>query len=205
MFRKYEFTYHQNEFGQTELESFTESNGDGGEFYSYSFEYEGLSEVTDADGQVMGFEGFGDSEVVWDSVANDTFPGINRTVSYGVGASLYAGIKVDVRFWEHWKLRWKTVLNAGVSGGYSRSNTLTNSTLVDIDGDRLPDAVWRDGDSIRAYRNTGEGFDTGRELVFNGVDDHLNRSRQEDTASELQPEYSELQGLLLFSVTGCTA
>ncbi len=178
VFRSYSFLYDQNEFGQTVLKEFSESDGNGNEFYVYGFIYEKLPEVTDGNGSVLGYNGFGSSVNMWSSVSDSVFPGLNQTRSYGVGASLYAGLKFELRKFKNWKFRWSTVFDIGVSGGVNFSNTITKSTLLDIDGDGLSDAVWKDWNHLKAYRNTGSGFDTDNEILVSTMSASLNESNQ---------------------------
>lgn len=178
VFRRYLFAYRQNEFGQTVLERFTEQDGSGNNFYSYAFDYKALPVHRDEEGNPAGYEGFGENTVTWAAVPETDFPGIDRSISYGVGASLYAGVKFELYTLKNWKFSWTTVFDIGVSGGVNVSNTITGSTLLDINGDMLPDAVWKDGGSLKAYRNTGSGFDTSSVMCFSGVPALLNQSTQ---------------------------
>lgn len=178
VFRTYSFEYYQNEFGHTVLNQFVELDSNGEEFYSYGFDYKKLPEHKDNEGIANGFDGFGSSVNVWGSVSDSVFPGLNQTRSYSVGASLYAGLKFELRKFKNWKFSWSTVFDIGVSGGVNYSNSISKSTLLDIDGDSLPDAVWKDWNQLKAYRNTGSGFDTDNEILIGTLSDSLNESKQ---------------------------
>ena len=178
VFRSYTFGYEQNEFGQTVLTGFTELDGSGNEFYAYGFEYNKLETFTDVDGN-SGYEGFEKDLVTWGAVSGSTFPGLNRTTTFGVGASLYLGLNLELlKFSAPWDWDWKTVANIGVTGGVNFSGNIANSTLMDINGDNLPDAVWKNGGNLKAYQNTGFGFDTssGNNISLPGLPGLLNNS-----------------------------
>ncbi|MCD6397835.1 MAG: hypothetical protein J7L71_09870, partial [Spirochaetaceae bacterium] len=160
VFRTYTFGYKQNEFGQTLLETFTELDGNGNEFYEYGFSYNTLS-PHDAGAGVIAYDGFGTDTVDWGAVSDDAFPGLNQTGTFGVGASLYLGLTVKMLKYSKWfNWDWNTIAAIGVRGGVNFSGTIANSTLLDINGDGLPDTVWKDGGVLKGFRNTGSGFDT---------------------------------------------
>ncbi|MCK5673403.1 MAG: hypothetical protein KAH95_08495, partial [Spirochaetales bacterium] len=178
VFRTYAFGYEQNEFGQTVLKSFTELDGSGNEFYVYGFDYNKLS-TRDAGAGIIAYDGFGEEAIEWGAVTGSTFPGLNQTRTFGIGASLYLGVKFELlKHVSFLKWRWRTIAELGVRGGVNFSGTIAKSTLLDINGDGLSDAVWRDGGTLKAYPNTGFGFDTGNELTLPGLPGLLNRSNQ---------------------------
>ncbi|MCK5198759.1 MAG: hypothetical protein KAR21_10430, partial [Spirochaetales bacterium] len=181
IFRTYSFGYEQNEFGQTVLDTFAEFDGSGNEFYAYGFEYNILDKFTDPETGDSGYKGLGTSTVNWGEIPDTAFPGLNQTGTFGVGASLYLGLKLEMlkyRKWFNWD--WNTIAEIGVRGGVNFSGTITKSTLLDINGDRLPDAVWKDKGTLKAYRNTGDGFDTSTsdDISRSGLPGLLNSSYQ---------------------------
>ena len=108
--RTYDFTYVPNEFGQSLLSSYSETNGGGTEpFYTYSFDYYSLPRHPDQ----TGYDAFGEEEQfpVGGSIP---FKGLNSTVSTAIGGDLYLGLEIFI-----WLPFWgkETIANFGVRGG----------------------------------------------------------------------------------------
>jgi hypothetical protein len=181
IFRSYTFGYETNEFGQTVLNRFTELDGSGNEFYTYGFGYNKLDDIRDSGDNLIGYNGFGTDPVDWGNLSDDTFPGLNQTGTFGVGASLYLGLTVKMLKYSKWfNWNWNTIASLGVRGGVNFSGTIANSTLLDINGDGLSDAVWKEGGILQGYRNTGYGFDTStsNDIALSGLPGLLNSSYQ---------------------------
>ncbi|MDC7220202.1 MAG: SpvB/TcaC N-terminal domain-containing protein [Spirochaetales bacterium] len=148
LFRAYEFSYSPNIFGQNQLNSYSETDGDE-ELYSYDFGYSTIE--TDDDGNFKGFE----SETWSDSPTK----ALNDTTSFGLGATL--SIDIGFKFFEfyRWGIRKGWVWRIGLNAGASFSNSWQTSDLMDLNGDGLPDMVWQSGESLIGRANTGTSFD----------------------------------------------
>ncbi|WP_437812092.1 SpvB/TcaC N-terminal domain-containing protein [Sorangium sp. So ce1078] len=90
---------------------------------------------------------------VWGAAASESFVGGDRVLPSVVGRLSGQSHRGSVRYAE----TWNAELTAGagpVGGGYSFGSTTTDLELVDLNGDRYPDRVTREG----AVLNTGRGF-----------------------------------------------
>ncbi|NJL73204.1 MAG: hypothetical protein HC888_17520, partial [Candidatus Competibacteraceae bacterium] len=159
LIRAYRFSYQYNEFGQSHLASMTEEDSAGGDLYTYRFEYERLAERVDEGGASPGFDAFGGAEEIWGGDGSDRFDRPQKTVTSGAGGSLYIGLEVN--YWVPYfiGIRKANLFRLGARGGLGFSNTATLSSLLDVNGDGLPDVVWKDGASLYGYPNLNGAFD----------------------------------------------
>ncbi|WP_437732812.1 SpvB/TcaC N-terminal domain-containing protein [Sorangium sp. So ce1335] len=94
-----------------------------------------------------------ESAPVWGAAASEAFVGGDRVLPSVVGRLSGQRQGGSVRYAE----TWNAELTAGagpVGGGYSFGSTTTDLELIDLNGDRYPDSVTREG----AVLNTGSGF-----------------------------------------------
>ncbi|MBR1912773.1 MAG: hypothetical protein IJ828_10530, partial [Treponema sp.] len=140
--RKYEFGYAEGISGSSLLSTFTVRNGLG-QSYTYRFDHHGLEK----DGQ-------GRNVYFADAVEWENGRPISEGAGFGSGITVSGsgGIGIGGKS-----------LDAHVSGSVNASSSdgtgWTESTLADMDGDGLPDAVTQDGSVLSIYRNTGTGFE----------------------------------------------
>ncbi|WP_437646447.1 SpvB/TcaC N-terminal domain-containing protein [Sorangium sp. So ce362] len=90
---------------------------------------------------------------IWGAAASEAFVGGDRVLPSVVGRLSGQRHRGSVRYAE----TWNAELTAGagpVGGGYSFGSTTTDLELVDLNGDRFPDRVTREG----AVLSTGRGF-----------------------------------------------
>lgn len=169
--RTYQLNYIVGAFEKTLLSSISEYDQNGAFFYEYKFEY--YDDVRD-DGV---YQPFGD-EVTW-SVPNDAveFSSISGSVdgfnsqptvlggakSWSIGGGL--AITIGPPFNPACKDN-----SVGPNGGYVNTNSTGLTALVDIDGDGLPDKVWKEDGKIyyrpnlHSVNNPIAGFGIKREI-----------------------------------------
>ncbi|MDD4712328.1 MAG: SpvB/TcaC N-terminal domain-containing protein [Bacteroidales bacterium] len=141
--RSYTFNYKTGTFGSTLLEKVTHNDNNGVEFATHTFDYYNDAEsklFNDNEHLNVGrFEkvkykcltGLSDGNIY-----SDNGSALGATQTSSIGGSLYIGIG-------HGGLRDVTNLNTvGVNVGLSGSKTEGLSTLIDINGDGLPDYVY---------------------------------------------------------------
>jgi RHS repeat-associated protein len=172
--RSFLFEYGLNEFGQSVLVRFSEVDGEGTPFYTYSFDYHGLTERRNDAGELEGYEGF-EAEESWPAVYSSEFKGLYDTRTTSAGGSLYTGVEVFV--WIPF-IGKCCVASFGVSGGLNFASSATRGALVDINGDGLPDCAWQEGGALAGYLNRGGGFDVSSVFRLPGLDDRLDRESQ---------------------------
>ncbi|MEK7991226.1 MAG: SpvB/TcaC N-terminal domain-containing protein, partial [Thiotrichaceae bacterium] len=147
--RSYAFNYRTGAFGKSLLDSIMQKGNEGGDFYAHTFDYYndvagglfGSSQGWDTrnDGISGGFFGVGDASA------------ISGNKSDSIGGHLYIGINL---------LMPTKQMSIGGKGGYSRTKSEGMLAQIDINGDGLPDKVYRDGGGIY-YRPNQSGPDGG--------------------------------------------
>lgn len=160
--RSYDFAYAPGTFGKTLLRTITQRGADGAAFHTHAFGY--YDEVSDPAG---GYDGFGEKRT-WDTGADglgEHLPlyfsagAISSGVSDAGGFSTYGGFNL----WLPQKLG-----SVGFSVGGHWSDTAGLLELVDVDGDNLPDKLFRDGGRLW-YRHNPVRPDTGQGAVAFGA------------------------------------
>ena len=173
VFRRYDFTYIQNIFGQTQLSELAESDGLGSEFYRYRFDF------YEAEAQGDGYKGFGDGEksIVLEDPAK--VPALHEERTSGVGVSLYTGIglyapKIDF----FGGLKWDRYAHFGLRAGLNSSSARTELSLMDLTGDGLSDIVLSRGKEAVCYPQDGGIFNTGGGSIdFGSLSRNVNEVR----------------------------
>ena len=177
--RGYRFDYGDyNEFGQSQLRALTETDGSGLPFYAYRFEYYSLERHPDASGAAS-FDGFGSSsekadEVeTWSVGREGKYDGLSSSMTASVNGSLSLGCAFYLP--KIWRPGRKKKGELSIRGGIGASIGGSLGAFVDANGDGLPDLVWREGGSLRAYLNTGSGFDSSSEFRLGGISSVLDK------------------------------
>ncbi|HVQ93577.1 MAG TPA: GH-E family nuclease [Mycobacteriales bacterium] len=148
--RKYELAYQTGAFGKTLLRSVSQFGEDGRLFNTHTFDY--FDDIRDAAGAYQAF-----GEVAWNSPDDNLRNGAVATVGGGagevgalggststsVGGHLYVGFGVS---------RSKSG-SVGVKAGFSEGEDTGLLALVDVDGDNLPDKVFRGGGGVVYRKN----------------------------------------------------
>ncbi|MEJ3742963.1 SpvB/TcaC N-terminal domain-containing protein [Actinomycetes bacterium KLBMP 9797] len=146
--RQYELGYTTGAFGKTLLKSITQFDENGQPFTTHTLEY--FDDIRDGSGAYRAFERVG-----WnspdDNLGNDAVSGpiggageagaLNGNTSTSAGGHLYVGAGPVAR----------KSGSVGVKTGFSSAEETGLLALVDVDGDNLPDKVFR-GDSGMVYR-----------------------------------------------------
>jgi len=151
--RKYELAYQTGAFGKTLLKSVSQFGEDGRQFSTHTFDY--YDDIRDAAGAYQAFGAVGWSSPD-DNVRNGTVSAvggdageagaISGNSSVSAGGHLYVGFGVS---------RSKSG-SVGVKAGFSQGEDTGLLALVDVDGDNLPDKVFRGGGGV-AYRKNLSG------------------------------------------------
>ena len=166
--RSYTFSYVDGAFHKDLLEGVRQFDDQGQEFAFQKFDY--YDDVQSASGYVP----FKDGEETWNThndgldagfinplqgmdMFSDKPSALGGTVSSSVGGSFYAGVGPDDQ---------STTTTTTGGGGFNYSNDQSKglSTFVDLNGDGLPDKVYRDGGTLY-YRPQLRNGDTG-EVVY---------------------------------------
>ncbi|MEV0618191.1 SpvB/TcaC N-terminal domain-containing protein [Nonomuraea sp. NPDC050404] len=148
--RRYEFGYKEGAFRKTLLTSVTQFDANGRGFAAHEFGY--FDDIRDAAGAYDAF-----ARVPWtspaDGLGNDVVNGIRQgagdasalggTVSSETGGHLYVGVG----------LRRSKSGSIGVKAGFASGSDEGLLALVDVDGDTLPDKVFKTGDGISYRKN----------------------------------------------------
>ncbi|MFB7513266.1 SpvB/TcaC N-terminal domain-containing protein [Streptomyces sp. NPDC056144] len=148
--RTYTLGYTTGAFHKTLLTSIAQSGADGKEFNRHTFEY--FDDIRDANGAYEAF-----ARVNWTSPDDDVRNSVVNTVNPGsgeagalhgntsktIGGHLYVGYGVSP----------SKSSSAGVKAGFSSTGDEGMLSLVDVDGDSLPDKVFEDGDDFVFRKN----------------------------------------------------
>src|SRR5262249_52755580 len=151
--RRYELQYEEGAFKKTRLTSVTQQGEDGSPFHSHAFAY--YDEVRSGASTYQGFAAAeswntGGDNVDWSTrtgTPNDVLLGplgdflgfggasaISGSIGDGVGGHAYVGFNIASP---------TKNLSAGGKVGFNFSDDDTVLQLIDIDGDQLPDKVYK--------------------------------------------------------------
>jgi Salmonella virulence plasmid 65kDa B protein len=172
--RSYRFDYNQHAFFKQQLVRIAEHDANGDLFYSNTMEYVDKGEdgttVIDNDNFINGavsdvWNGSGDDGIDGNLISGNAISNISgefsnkgsilgTSESGGFNGGLYIGFGVCCGV--------TISLTAGINGGYSASNGNGLISFMDINGDGLPDKVYRDGGVLKFKANLGSlGTNTG--------------------------------------------
>ena len=169
VFRRYEFSYEQNIFGQTQLVETAEYDAEGNQFYQYGFAYHSLEQRED------GYAGFEETSVSLG--APEEVPALQKDRSLSLGGSLYTGITLrrpKIDFWGG--LKWVVAANFGLRAGFSSSSGRTDISFLDLTGDGLADIVLSNGKKAVCVPNRGNYFDFGNIITFGNLPREVNEN-----------------------------
>jgi RHS repeat-associated protein len=148
--RSYEFTYTTGAFYKTLLHQIKQFDADGHEFTKHDFTY--YDDIRDGKGAYQAFQ-----TVPWNSPGDGlSSPALNLTpdsvgdasalnahTSIGGGGHLYVGVGESTS-------KSGTI---GLKVGFSHDSDTGLLALVDVDGDSLPDKVFKDGGTVKYRKN----------------------------------------------------
>lgn len=152
LIRRYDFSYHTGAFNKTLLTSISQFGEDGALFNTHTFTY--YNDIQDAQGNYQAYR-----QVNWTSpddglnngAVNGVSPGageagaLNGTTCNGVGGHLYTGFGV---------LPTKAG-SIGFKTGFSDTSCTGQESLLNVDGDGLPDKVFVQGGTVFYRDNLG--------------------------------------------------
>ena len=181
--REYVLNYKTGDFGKTLLSEIIQKDGNGLEFNKHKLNYT-LSDNN--------FDIFNDNKKVVlttspDYLNSGIFDGSNfsllsgqQSKSDGYRGALTIGFSKSVL---SWFLPISVEFNKngtfGINGSYTESETFGKTSLMDIDGDGLPDKVFYKGDGFISYRkNLSNSFSSGSPITINslGLNNPLSRN-----------------------------
>ncbi|MFI6333275.1 SpvB/TcaC N-terminal domain-containing protein, partial [Micromonospora chersina] len=211
--RRYELSYTTGAFGKTLLTKIVQTDSGGAEFTKHEFSY--FDEVRDDQGVYDGFDP--KSWTVPDDGLTDTALKVIGTIALepGAGDGSVLGSSKSKTEGEH------VYVGGGTSKGTSAGNKVGHSetsndgvlALVDVDGDNLPDKVFRSAGVVKYRKNLSKpggqlAFDaTARELTRSGgaaLADGFMSERSESWTVGEEGYFSGLAGQLDFTTTTAT-
>ena len=174
--RSYTFSYVDGAFHKDLLEGVRQFDDQGQEFAFQKFDY--YDDVQAASGYVP----FKDGEETWNThndgldagfinplqgmdMFSDKPTALGGTTSSSIGGSFYAGVGI-------YDGSSSTSSTIGGSFSYSNDNSKGLSTFVDLNGDGLPDKVYKDGGSVYyrpQIRNTNNIVEYGEPIKVIGI------------------------------------
>ena len=148
--RRYELDYQTGAFMKTLLKSVSQFGEDGKLFTSHEFTY--YDDIRDAAGQYQAF-----TQSDWNSPADNLGNGAVNSVSGGAGDASGLGANTSHGVDGHLYVGYGPTLSKrnsiGVKAGYGSSTEDGLLALVDVDGDGLPDKVFKSGDGVVYRKN----------------------------------------------------
>ena len=174
--RSYTFSYVDGAFHKDLLEGVRQFDDQGQEFAFQKFDY--YDDVQSASGYVP----FKDGEETWNThndgldagfinplqgmdMFSDKPTALGGTTSSSIGGSFYAGVGI-------YDGSSSTSSTIGGSFSYSNDNSKGLSTFVDLNGDGLPDKVYKDGGSVYyrpQIRNSNNTVEYGEPIKVIGI------------------------------------
>lgn len=164
--RRYDLEYEEGAFRKTLLRSITQLGSNGEEFHTHTFEY--FDEVREANGNYTLFGAPQEWSVPDDNISLSALPGVAKASAISGNNGLGGGVHLYVGFNPTSK-PGKTPSGGGKIG-YSHSNTNGRLSLIDLDGDLLPDKVFEESGTFYFRRNLSGpngplAFDTAKQAV----------------------------------------
>jgi RHS repeat-associated protein len=150
LIRQYDLDYREGAFNKTLLNSITQRGENGAVFNTHEFSY--YDDVREA-GDYRGF----DTQVVWETGSDNVTAGL---LNYGQASALSGSINDNIG--GHLYLGFNPTeptkeFSAGGKVGFNHSNSETVLALIDINGDNLPDKVFRSDDGAIYFRLNQSG------------------------------------------------
>ncbi|MBF4487524.1 SpvB/TcaC N-terminal domain-containing protein [Flavobacterium sp. CSZ] len=174
MIRSYELKYKEGAFKKTLLESISEYDSESKLFYTNTLDY--FDDVRDASGKYIPFGTEQNWSVPDDHLKNNILPNVDVSGKHTLGNSSNgksAGINYRIGVGlstDSGNFKQNTV---GAHGGNSWGSSETIVTLEDLDGDQLPDKVFRKGDNVYYRKNLSNqgtnGFGEIQEISLNNI------------------------------------
>jgi RHS repeat-associated protein len=165
LIRRYEFTYSYNDFFKSQISKYSEYAATKTvPFYSYEFKYRSIKEKEKL---LQGYKDIAE-------IDNFNKPSSNIDYSFGGGGALYVGLGLV------------EMCSVGLNIGFDLDYSFNNSTLIDVNGDGLPDFIQKDLNSsaLKYKLNTTNiktnSFSFANENLMSGFET-LNNSLMSET------------------------
>ncbi len=134
--REYRLAYEPGDFQKSRLKSIEVHGADASVFYTHRFEYTGkVAEAMQASGRVSAFAG----PYAWNEpqgLGGSDGAAMTASLDTGAGGQFFVGIGTSMK---------KEDGTVGAAVGYNYRESKTQATFLDVNGDRLPDRMWRQG------------------------------------------------------------
>jgi RHS repeat-associated protein len=141
LIRRYELDYRTGAFVKTLLRSISQFGEDGKRFNTHEFDY--FDDIRDQDGEYQAFAGANDWAVPDDDLGSSIPDGeasaLSASTADGAGGHLYVGFNPLVP---------RKSGSAGAKTGFSAGESEGLLALSDVNGDLLPDKVFRTGSGV---------------------------------------------------------
>lgn len=163
--RTYRFDYDKHIFLKSQLVKIAEYDANGELFYSNTMEYNNkdengntINEINFIDSNESTMWNHNDDNINGDLLLGSLAAGISNefsnkgstlgtTKGWGVNGGLYVGFGIPCS--------GSNLFTAGVNGGYSYSESKGLISFMDVNGDGLPDKIYKDGGTIKFRPNLG--------------------------------------------------
>ncbi len=150
LIRRYEFTYTTGAFFKTLLKSIIQYDANGNLFNHHDFSY--YDDIRDQSGQYQAFR-----QVSWNSPADNLSKGVLNLSPDQVGNASALNANSSTSFGGHIYVGVGSSGNksgsVGLKVGFNHGDDDGVLALVDVDGDSLPDKVFRDGNTVKYRKN----------------------------------------------------
>ncbi|PBJ11905.1 T6SS effector amidase Tae4 family protein [Flavobacterium sp. ACN6] len=174
MVRSYELNYTEGAYKKTLLKSVSEYDSESNLFYTNTLDY--FDDVRDASGKYNPFGPEQNWNVQDDQLKNNILPNVDVSGKHTLGNSSNgksAGINYRIGVGlatDTGNFKQNTI---GAHGGNSWGSSETIVILEDLDGDQLPDKVFRKGNNVYYRKNLSNqgtnGFGEIQEITLNNI------------------------------------
>ena len=189
----YKLEYEENEFGKNllkEIKKVEDRSENAEEYWNYEFKYIEAEGKEIENGKVVSLDGFTEVDEVKIPEIGE-IASLNKSGSIGGGLNLYTGVQFFMYIPFVGKVTGAAV---GNTTGYQNSQTRTLVTMQDINGDNLPDIVWKDGSDIKYYKNEGNRFSEKVETAISGISAGLDENIQHSFSVGINVGFGPLNG-----------
>ncbi|MGG9972492.1 SpvB/TcaC N-terminal domain-containing protein [Ferruginibacter sp. SUN002] len=178
--RAYQYNYTEGAFKKTLLKSFSELDADGNIFYSHKLDYyddvnakNGYAPLSTAQNWSIASDGIkGDI-----SRPIDGFRGEASALNTSKSSSINGGLALTVGSWAGGL--WSKLLSVGGSFGYGSDNQEGLISIIDVNGDGLPDKVFKLENQFYYRKNLGFAAKSfGEKMIMKGAEDFSKSNSQ---------------------------
>ncbi len=201
--RSYTFDYAEEAFRKMLLQAVSQYGANNTFFNKHQFSY--YDNVRDSSGQYIGFK----SETTWDTKEDNigkNFLGLQFDASALSGSE---GTNIGGMLYVGFSLLPTKYISIGGKGGMSSGNTEALIAMVDINGDGLPDKVFRCGEGLCYRLNTSGPHSDTSNIRFDDAQaimgiSHISKDSSDQTSGGVQGFYIGASALVDDSSTMTT-